>query len=166
MRFIFNRDFKDYLHHPEWISLDNFQLSKNIWKKFGSRSNYLDSVYSNNWRIILVAKNQILSEHESIDLLKKSFKQYFSDNILQDSLITSITEILNVNHKQNRYQDSISGFRQKLLTKSLLHFTQAFAYPCPTPQFIIQQPNQKEEEDGPNSRSKECCCFYYIQRHS
>ena len=125
MRFIFNRDFKDYLHHPEWISLDNSELSKNIWKKFGSRGNYLDTIYSNNWRIIFVAKNQILSEHETIDLLEHSFKQYFSDITLQNSFISSITEVQNINQRKNRYQDSISVFRQNLVTKSLLHFIQA-----------------------------------------
>lgn len=120
MKFLINRDFREYSLQPDWLTLEESDLSKSIWKRFGSKSNYLDENFSNNWRIILVYKNQIISEEEAVNLLKNSVLQYYKDETNFTSFISIIDSISNNNIGKRREKDLIKIYLHNTLLKTML----------------------------------------------
>lgn len=107
MKIIVDRDFRNINSSPEWITID---VPKEKWKKFGSKSSYLENQYSSNWRIVFGGKSQILSESVVLTLLKKSLTDYFLTN---DEIIKLTNEIQlsqNFTFKRKEKQDEISMF--------------------------------------------------------
>lgn len=164
MKFIVHRDFREYTHKPEWVSLVDNDLSKSKWKRFHTKSHYLDSTYPNDWRIVVTSHNQILSDVETILLLQQSFEKYFSNQEAVESLLERIEIPQNSNYNKKPKRDSISLFTKDLLFKALLSFLESsnhtvieeqvqefldnsvdFTYTIPVSDstFIITTPKQK-----------------------
>ena len=122
MKFIINRDFREYVQQPEWLSLDSEDLTKKTWKRFGSKSNYLNYKYSNDWRIIYTSNNQILLEREIVDLIKNSLEDYFSNKTKLIEFIDSITVPQNINYKKKNEEDSVSLFSAKIVSNAIKEF--------------------------------------------
>ncbi len=122
MRFIVNRDFREYAQHPEWVSLEEKDLSKSKWKRFNTKSYYLDSIYPAAWRIIFSFKNLPLSNEDTVVLLKKSLGAHFSNEESLESLVENIQLPTNVNYKKKDKGDSIHSFTANLLIQALKEY--------------------------------------------
>lgn len=122
MKIIVNRDFREIINPPEWITLDDNELQKNKWKTFGTKSNYLNIVYPSSWRIVFGGKNTILNEDSVLILLEKSFSNYFSDENLIEDLHSRINTLENPNLKKKKRLDEISFHIHSFVTQSLYNF--------------------------------------------
>ncbi len=125
MKFLINRDFREYLLHPDWLTLDESDLTKSIWKKFGSKTNYLENNFPNNWRIVIVLKNQIILEEKAIFLLKESLLNYFKSENNYINFISNTTTLSNTNRVTKRDKDLIWTFSHQLLFEAVI---QTLAY--------------------------------------
>ena len=119
MRSLVNRDFREYSMHPDWLTLETSDLAKNNWKDFGSKSNYLDSNYSNKWRIIISINKQIITEDEAVSLLSESFRNYFTEihDLLLDISIAHADD-----KKKHNQKDTIASFSSIFVSQGLKKF--------------------------------------------
>ena len=66
---------------PEWITIDKNEITRKIWSKYGTITNYLINEYGqNDWRFIFIFKGKIISKIDIIALLTDSFKLYLEQN--------------------------------------------------------------------------------------
>ena len=115
MKFIVDRDFRNFKSNPEWITID---VPREKWKKFGSKSSYLENQYLSNWRVVFGGKDQILSDSVVVTLLKKSLADYFiTDNDVMQ-LVNQIQLSQNLTTKRKEKLDSILMFSLELITKA------------------------------------------------
>lgn len=122
MKFIPNRDFREISLNSEWISLEQGELSKNTWKKYGSKGGYLDNVYPSNWRMVFCTKNRLIDSNVVSNLFLKSFENHFMDEKSINQLESMITSLTNPNLKKKRKNDKISLFVQNIVKEALISF--------------------------------------------
>lgn len=118
-----------YRKGTEFLTLEE-TIPKKKWKKFGSVSQYLDYTYGNeNWQFIYASSNTMITRDELIDLISKSFSNYFQDH-LED--LENWNELIfsprNPNFSDNNQDDSeknsILNDRLSILVDSFSQFLQ------------------------------------------
>lgn len=120
----FGRDFTDINKGVKWISLRRKEYQKKKWKRFGTKSKYLDTRFGpKNWRYCFIDdQNNLLDHNEVMLLIYESFKLHFQERKGElDVLINEIDNPIytNYNADLNTNNDLVSINIIKIISLSL-----------------------------------------------